>query len=333
MTKSWPAVSVIIPTYNRGKLLCKAIKSVLQQTFSDFELIVVDDASTDQTRATIEQFQDSRIRYFRHERNAGVCKTRNTGLAAAQGDYVAFLDSDDEWAPDKLEKQVARFQQSSQEVGVIYSWLTIVDEQQQPQKNRQPTLRGKVQEDLLYSNFIGTPSTVMVKREYLENTEGFDVRMRCCEDWDLWLQLARQCEFDFIAEPLVKYLDHSEQGRGSTNNHSVVDGHLIFLKKHHSTLLKKYRQIGSFPLAQKAKYLFNIGQRLLCHGNEIQNNEAIALGKKYLLSALQANPFSLKTAIHCLSSQIDSQLYFLALNLENRIKGMFKLLVVTGGQR
>lgn len=315
-----PAVSIIIPTYNREKLVCKAIKSVLKQTFNDFELIVVDDASTDHTQTAVEQFQDSRIRYLPHQHNAGVCAARNTGLAAAQGHYIAFLDSDDEWLSDKLEKQVIRFERAPNQVGVIYTWLQIIDEQGNIQKLRQPTAQGSLQQDLIYDNFIGTPSTLMVKSEYIEKTSGFDIRLRCCEDWDMWLQLARYCEFDLIAEPLVQYRNHGEKGRGSTNSYAVVEGHLIFLKKHHINLIKEYRQIGSSSLAQKASRLFKIGRRLLCHGNEIQHHEAIALGQKYLWTAWRANPFNLQMAFHYLSSQLGSQLYPKAVQLENKSK-------------
>ncbi|MDJ0702073.1 MAG: glycosyltransferase family 2 protein [Leptolyngbyaceae cyanobacterium MO_188.B28] len=320
MTGVPPTVSVIIPTYNREKLVCKAIKSVLQQTFSDFELIVVDDCSADQTQAAVEQFQDPRIRYLRHEKNAGECGARNTGLSAVQGRYVAFLDSDDEWTPQKLDKQVARFEQAPKEVGVIYTWLQVINEQDQVLRLRKPTVQGRLHDDLLYGNIIGTPSTLMVKSDYLQKTDGFDTRLRCCGDWDMWLQLARHCEFDFIAEPLVQYRDHSDAGRGSTNHYAVVEGHLIFLQKHHTTLLQHYRQLGSFPLSQKAGYLFNIGQRLLCHGNKIQQDEAISQGQKYLQTAWQANPFNLKMAFHYLSSQLGGQFYPKAVQLENKSK-------------
>ncbi len=324
------SVSIIIPTYNREKLVQKAIKSVLDQTYKDFELIVVDDASTDLTQSVVEQFADSRIRYLRHEKNAGVCAARNTGLAAAQGFYVAFLDSDDEWLPDKLKKQVGLFQAGSDDVGVIYTWLKIIDEQGQLQKIRQPTLRGDVHNDLLYSNFIGTPSTLMVKHDYLKTIEGFDPRLRCCEDWDVWLQLAGHCKFEVISEPLVQYRDHREEGRGSTNSNAIVEGYLIFLEKHHGQLLQRYRQVGSFSLPQKAGYLFNIGRRLLCHGNEIGNKESISLGQQYLWTALQANPSNLKLAFHYLSSQFGGQLYPKAVQLENRSKQVLNSILKKG---
>ena len=318
MSKPAPTVSVIIPTYNREKLVCQAIKSVLHQTFTDFELIVIDDASIDQTQTAVNQFGDPRIRYFSHDRNAGVCAARNTGLAAAKGRYVAFLDSDDEWLSDKLEQQLARFEGAPERIGAIYTWLQVIDEQGNIQKLRHPNVRGNLQEELLYNNFIGTPSTLMVKSEVIDKTEGFDTRLRCCEDWDMWLKLARHCEFDVIEEPLVQYRNHGEENRGSTNNNTVVEGHLIFLKEYHATLLTKYRSIGSLSLPQKARNFFNIGRRLLCHGNEIQHNEAIKMGQKYLWTSLQANPFNLETIFHYISSHLGGQLYPKAVKLENR---------------
>lgn len=320
MVETKPTVSVIIPTYNREKLVCKAIDSVLQQTFLDFELIIVDDASIDRTQTIVNQFEDIRIRYLRHEKNAGECASRNTGLAVAQGRYIAFLDSDDEWLPDKLEKQVAQLESVPERVGAIYTWLQIVDEQGILQKVRQPSIRGNIEQNLLYDNFVGTPSTLIVRSEYFEKTEKFDTRLRCCGDWDMWLQLARVCDFDFIAEPLVQYRNHSEANRGSTNSNSIVEGYLIFLKKHHTNLLKNYRQIGSIPLPQKAGYLLNVGRRLLCHGNKIQHHEAISLGRKYLWIALQANPLSLQTAFHYFSSRLGNWIYPKAVRLENKSK-------------
>ena len=323
MTEVTPTVSIIIPTYNREKLVCKAIKSVLAQTFSDFELIVVDDCSADQTQAAVEQFQDPRIRYIRHEKNAGECGARNTGLSAVQGRYVAFLDSDDEWTPQKLEKQVARFEQAPKEVGVIYTWLQIINEQGQVLRLRKPTAQGRLHEDLLFGNIIGTPSTLMVKNEYLQKTDGFDTRLRCGGDWDMWLQLAQYCEFEFIAEPLVQYLEHDDPDRGSTNHSAVVEGYLIFMQKHHTALIQQYRQLGSFSPAQKAGYLFKIGQRLLCHGNKIQRDEAITQGQRYLQAAWQANPFNLKMAFHYFSSLFGGQFYPQVVQLENRSKQTF----------
>ncbi|TAK34595.1 MAG: glycosyltransferase family 2 protein, partial [Saprospiraceae bacterium] len=116
-----PAVSVIIPTYNRAKTIERAIDSVLNQTFSDLELIVVDDCSTDFTVDVIKQYTDERLIYIRHENNRGEGGARNTGIRNSRAKYIAFLDSDDEWFPNKLEKQMPVIQESDSKVGIVYS--------------------------------------------------------------------------------------------------------------------------------------------------------------------------------------------------------------------
>ena len=131
MSKEKPTVSVIIPTYNRAKLLPRAIKSVLNQTFKDFEVIIVDDGSTDNTEEVINEFQkhNKRIKYIRHEKNKGAAAARNTGIKIAQGEYIAFQDSDDEWLPNKLEKQMEIFESAPAEIGVVYTdygeWVIV----------------------------------------------------------------------------------------------------------------------------------------------------------------------------------------------------------------
>ena len=112
MPEKNPTVSIIIPTYNRAHLIGRAIQSVLNQTYQNFEIIVVDDGSTDNTEEMIKEFQkhDKRIKYIRHEKNRGGAAARNTGIKVARGEYIAFQDSDDEWLPEKLEKQMDVFQ-------------------------------------------------------------------------------------------------------------------------------------------------------------------------------------------------------------------------------
>lgn len=121
MDQERPTVSVILPTYNRAHLLERAIQSVLDQTYPDFEIIVVDDASIDNTVNIIKGIINERIRYIRHEKNKGAAAARNTGIKLAKGKYIAFQDSDDEWLRDKLEKQIKIFETVSPEVGVVYT--------------------------------------------------------------------------------------------------------------------------------------------------------------------------------------------------------------------
>ncbi|GAH74960.1 unnamed protein product, partial [marine sediment metagenome] len=164
--KNKPTVSVIIPTYNRAYLIGRAIQSVLNQTYQDFEIIVVDDGSTDDTEEIVRSFKDKRIGYVRHEKNKGAAAARNTGIKAAKSEYIAFQDSDDEWLPEKLEKQMKVFENAPPEVGVVYtdflrikgnkkihipfSWVT--------QKE------GNIHKELLKGNFVTTQSVVIRKK-------------------------------------------------------------------------------------------------------------------------------------------------------------------------
>ena len=144
-----PKVSVVIPTRNRAAFLQAAIQSVLNQTFQDFEIIVVDDASADQTAQVIQSFTDPRINYIRHETNKGQGVTRNDGINQASGEYVALLDDDDEWLPEKLEKQVRLLDSSPSKVGLVYTGFCKVDGSSKRVINRViPEKRGQVFEEL-----------------------------------------------------------------------------------------------------------------------------------------------------------------------------------------
>src|SRR5438128_2256003 len=116
-----PKVSVIIPTYNRAGFLRAAVQSVLDQTFTDFDVVIVDDASQDETQSVVERLQDKRIRCIRHPTNRRIAATRNTGIVNSTGEYIAFLDDDDQWLPEKLAKQVAMLDGSALSVGAVYT--------------------------------------------------------------------------------------------------------------------------------------------------------------------------------------------------------------------
>ena len=155
-----PVVSVIIPTYNRAHLIGRAIRSVLDQTYQDWELIVVDDASTDDIPGIVKGFTDGRVKYIRHDENKGAAAARNTGIQAARGAYIAFLDSDDEWLPEKLERQVQAFESSDAQVGVIYTGTIAVSQSGEALSDyKAPRFRGYIFRDLLISNRIQECST------------------------------------------------------------------------------------------------------------------------------------------------------------------------------
>ncbi|MGA2073875.1 MAG: glycosyltransferase [Terriglobia bacterium] len=210
-----PVVTVIIPTFNRASIVGRAIRSVLCQTFQDWELLVVDDASTDGTEQVVRSFPDRRIRYLRHDQNRRVSAARNTGIRSAQGEYVSFLDDDDEWLPEKLAKEVEAFRNSDPEVGLIYTGKTVYDEHGRVLQVRMPTQSGWVYDAMLDRHFIGSPSRVTVRKQVLDRVAGFDQTFVNCQDYDLWLRVAKVSKIACVPCRLVKRYLLSDQMSGS----------------------------------------------------------------------------------------------------------------------
>lgn len=252
MPEKNPTVSVIIPTYNRAHLVGRAIRSVLNQTYQDFEIIVVDDGSTDNTEEVVKSFNDPRIRYIRHEKNRGGSAARNTGIRATYGEFIAFLDSDDEWLPEKLEKQVLIC--SDEQIGLVYTGRKVIDSQSgQVLSKIVPDKEGNVYEQLLERDFIGTCSSVMVKKEALENIKGFDETLPARQDWDCWLRIARNYKVACIREVLVIQKTGHIQISGKLGN--IIEGTERIIQKH-SRYMTNY--ILGKHLAQLAAIKLNL---------------------------------------------------------------------------
>jgi hypothetical protein len=184
-----PKVSVIIPTYNRANMVGKAIESVFKQTYPDWELLVVDDGSQDDTRRVITAYPDPPVRYIFQD-NGGTSKARNTGVKASTGEYIAFLDSDDLFLPDKLGLQVAALDRNPH-IGLVASGWTEVDTEQAPLRDLNPW---RLTPNLSLNDWLnGCPvivPAVLVRRSWLIQVGLFDDHLRYVEDWDLWLRLA-----------------------------------------------------------------------------------------------------------------------------------------------
>ena len=203
---SGPQVSIVIPTHNSSRYLVKALDSVLAQTVSDFEVLVVDDGSTDDTECVMRHY-GAPVRYIRQQ-NAGVAVARNNGISESRGRYVAFLDADDVWLPFKLERQLETINLSSAN-GVCYSAFSIVSSELEPMEVSQSQRSGSLLESLLTrGNIVGTPSTVICERELLSEVGGFDAALSYGADWDLWLRLSVLTGFCYVDEPLVMYRQH-----------------------------------------------------------------------------------------------------------------------------
>lgn len=199
-------VSIIIPTYNSSQFLAAAIDSVFAQTFNDFEVLVIDDGSTDNTSETIKQYRDS-IRYIWQE-NSGVSVARNNGIKESKGRYVAFLDADDTWFPNKLERQIAEMKQNP-ERKVCYSDFQAVDEYLKPFEKKRLYPKSTALVDLLtQGNLVGSICTVLCERTLFDVVDGFDSNLSQCADWDLLVRLAMLTDFIFIDEKLVTYRHH-----------------------------------------------------------------------------------------------------------------------------
>ncbi|MEQ9638590.1 MAG: glycosyltransferase [Alphaproteobacteria bacterium] len=209
MSQVAPRVSVVMPAYNAEATIAEAIDSVLAQDLADLELIVVDDGAIDATAEIVAGYaaRDRRVRLIRQD-NAGVSATRNRAIAEARAAYVAFLDADDAWEPDKLAHQAALLDRRP-EVGFCYTAQTIIDGAGRAISTYavKPDYRGRCLPALARSNGIGL-STVMARTELLRAVGGFDETLDLCEDWELWIRLAERTELDYVDAPLTRYRFH-----------------------------------------------------------------------------------------------------------------------------
>ena len=270
-------VSVIIPTHNRAQYLPVAIKSVLNQTFQDFEIIVVDDASSDNTADVARSFTDSRIRFTRFDANRGGSAARNQGILTAKSGYLAFLDDDDEWAPDKLARQVHTLDEATEDVGAVYTGYIMVEPKEGRVVGRRiPVKRGNILNDLLEGNCVGTTSTIMMRRVCFDRAGLFDETLPSFQDHDMWIRVAKFFRFECIVQPLVRY--HVHDKKIWTN----VEG----LRKGMDRMLEKYGEHVAI-------------RRSLSYGYVLVGVEYIAAGdtrksRKVFLKAITLHPLELR---------------------------------------
>lgn len=238
-----PVVSVIIPTYNRAAWLRKSIESVLNQTYQNFELIVVDDGSTDETLEVVKSFKDKRIRYFRQTKkfpikSQGAAAARNIGIKNARGEFIAFNDDDDLWRKRKLEKQMAAFKNAGKKTGVVYSKIVRIKGKEKffIPKGKDIKKEGNVYRDLFLENWtVALPSSV-VKKECFQKAGLFDEEFPRYQEWELWLRMSKDYDFKYLSDVLVKsYI--LEKGI-HTNDKALLRAIELILKKHKKEIEK-----------------------------------------------------------------------------------------------
>ena len=221
-------VSVIIPAYNAMNYLPKTIESVLKQTFTDLELIIVNDGSCDDIEQWANTITDNRVKLV-SQKNQGAAAARNTGIAHAKGDYIAFLDSDDLWQETKLEKQVHCLDKNP-DIGLVYAWIISIDANSiNLGKLYAGNLKGIVSEKLIEENIVRCCSAAMVRRDCFEKLGVFDQNLRFAEDWEMWIRIARSYSFAVIKEPLVYYRHHPNNK--SRNYVKSIDNFRVIVEK------------------------------------------------------------------------------------------------------
>ncbi|MBP7507587.1 MAG: glycosyltransferase family 2 protein [Prolixibacteraceae bacterium] len=226
-------VSVVIPTFNHENFVIQAIQSVFDQTYKNYELIVVDDGSTDNTKDRVSSLFDGRLKYI-YQANKGLSAARNTGIKYSGYEYVAFLDADDKWLPNKLELQVARMNQDPG-IGLLGCGYYVINEKGviemevpgSPVKDQ-----NKFKKSLFIRNIVsGSGSGVLIRREVLSKVGFFDETLTASEDWDMWLRIAGYYKIDILEEVLVKIMHRSNSMSAPVNAAKMLSNALKILEK------------------------------------------------------------------------------------------------------
>jgi len=247
-----PLISVIIPVYNGEKTIKETIASVLNQTFSDLELIVINDGSQDSTLKVVSSISDPRLKVFSYP-NAGLAAARNRGIFQAVGEYISFIDADDLWAPDKLEAQFKALQANPQ-AAVAYSWTDWVDESSQfLRPGGHISVNGNVYAKLLLRDFVESGSNPLIRRQALAEVGGFDESLAAVEDWDMWLRLAARYEFVSVSSSQILYrVSHNSM---SSNVWKMEAGSLRIIERAFAQVPESLQHLKREVLGNRYKYL------------------------------------------------------------------------------
>jgi len=287
-----PLVSIIIPTYNGSKYLAQTIESALNQTFKNIEIIVVDDGSTEDIKRVVNPFID-KICFIRQE-NSGPAAARIRGVEESKGEFISFLDHDDLWAFDKIERQVALFKNDSC-CGLVYCYPCLIDQKGQRIPNEAPSLfpTGDVFEDFLQRNRITTFSATMIKRSAYNTVGGLDANAKLitCDDYDLWLKIAAQFRVLFSPGELAFYRIHPDN---LVKNYELnLNAHLQVIEKCQRNILinfnsfkkkrcKKFINENLFATYRKFAFIFYYKHQA----------EANILSRKFFKKALVFQPIN-----------------------------------------
>lgn len=307
-----PTISVVIPTYNRARYLPEAIQSVLNQTYRDFEIIVVDDGSTDDTQSILQAWIGQGLIRYHYQDNAGVSAARNTGVELAQGRLIAFLDSDDLFMPAKLEKQVAIFEQTP-DLGFVHcSFMKFNDQGQHLGERNTSRFQGRVYPRMLHewSVLMATPCMLM-RKDVLEEVGGYDEHMTWAEDLDLWRRIARHYPIDLVPEVLVKVRVHDASA--SQQRAKAVPHFRRYLDK----AFAQDPSLGAdFVRHSYATLYAQMGKNMLANGDQ----QAIQLARQLARQSIQIRPLQISGYLIVLASMLGSGLRSWLARLVSRLR-------------
>lgn len=275
-------ISVIIPAYNAESYILETIKSVQKQTFVDLEIIAIDDGSTDRTLEILKGIDDERLRVFSYA-NSGVAIARNRGIAQARGEFIAFLDADDLWTPDKLETQLEALSRNS-DASVVYSWTSYFHEKNKKVYSGNSVLfQGNVHADLLKWNFLASGSNPLIRREAIEEIGGFDSSFPPCEDWDFYLRLSARYKFAVVPKYQVIYRQSATSATASKFDF-IEKQCLAVLERNYERAPKEYQHLKSYSEAWIYQYCT---QLYLQNSNNLLD---VKRASQKFLKAVKTNP-------------------------------------------
>ena len=264
--KKRPLVSVIIPTRNRAGLLLRALESARGQDYDDLQIIVVDDASGDGTREALAALRrkDERITYFSNPRPLGGMGARNAGIMNAKGEYVSFLDDDDEWLPSKVSRQVG-FLEENPEVGAVSCWYIMKSGERTRKVKKLPVFAF---DDILWKNFPGSFSFCLLRRSVFDSIDLPDETLPSAQDWDFWLKVSQKFRIGVVPEYLVLYHRHHAPKISSSYKDKLTGHRMIYdryreymddkCRRHHLKYINFYASLSSHSSKDRLRHLVKL---------------------------------------------------------------------------
>jgi len=320
ISKLNPSISVIITTYNRTDLLYQSVKSVINQRYSNYEIIIVDDHSTDGTEDLFNNKLnklESRIRYFKHDSNKGLTESRNTGLKYANGDYVAFLDDDDEWEANKLEKQMVWLSNNSVKNNILYCGLKTVDNSGKEISVNKPNINGEIKKAIINPGLNTIPSSWILNTKELKGIGGFDTDLRTGIDHDFWMKLAKE---DFVANyiPDTLVISRKSNNQMTRDVNQRIKGIKKYLAKWRPYLIEWFGSTNATRYINKyyIRVIGNLGIEMLILGDKKS-------GRKCFYAAFKYHKATFLFSKYCIAYTLGINVFILLTKMKRHIKSFY----------